>query len=225
MDSFMPIKRALSVTERVRVANTYVISMLRYPMQFQRAPKDIISRLRNRVEKWVSPLWRSLPLDLLATPTKSGGLRLPLIDMKLMNIAAIHDQGIRCGPDPFSMAEGMLDHLDWLSPRWNIKWSMDYIAKLTGSEELSDPAFSSTYARLVTSATEVGHWVRRRGLAGGSAETFLGNSISLKVIDAVKMFAWGLIANALPFAARTRWRLAVGGISMRTAVPSAARRV
>ena len=73
------------MTERIRVANTDVISMLRYPMQFQRAPKDIISRLRDRIEKWVSPLWRSLPMDLLAAPTKSGGLRLPLVDLEFIS--------------------------------------------------------------------------------------------------------------------------------------------
>ena len=155
----------------------------------------------------MSPLWRSLPMDLLAAQPRVGDSAW----LEFMNIAAIHDQGLRCGPDPLEVSGAMYDYFDWLSPRWNIKWSQDYITQLTGSGELSDPTFPTTYARLAASASEVDLWVGRRGLAGGSAALFRGNSQNLRVIDAVKVFAWGLIANALPFAARTRWRRAVPG--------------
>ena len=86
---FMKAKKSFSIKERIKVANFYLLPMFFYPMQFVRAPIWLISHVRNCMDKWILPLWRSLPMDVLTIPKQKGGFAAPLRDLELVNNAAI----------------------------------------------------------------------------------------------------------------------------------------
>ena len=109
-------KFSLSTMERIWVANTLIVSTLRHTMQFVKAPWGTLSNLNTALEKWVAPVWRGFPLDLLSLPEKVGGLRRPLRNIKALNMAAI--EGRVSSREHWSKRaeEQAMGWVDWLPP-------------------------------------------------------------------------------------------------------------
>ena len=200
---YLPHKKSFSVTERIRLANAKLIPLLRYTQQLLITPDWVIRQVRDGLARWILPVWRSLPLDLLSVPLELGGLRAPLLDVEKVGNAARLKLGEGLDDPP-----GIIHRNNWMSPAYSLFRARCFLC------ELEDPPLvlvqgerqPSYYTRLARMAGEIEEWSQEKW----PGFDFFGWSRSLPRKDDTRIFAWSAKNNALPFASRFGWRTDLG---------------
>jgi hypothetical protein len=98
---FRPRKRSFTLSERIRVANAYLIPLLQYPMRFYVAPPQVLRKALDLIERWVLPIWRAMPPVHPDAPPQNGGASISADgpgSMQLGTMLQESGQGHRGGP-------------------------------------------------------------------------------------------------------------------------------
>ena len=86
--SFMHVKDAFSLPERVRIANTYFVPVFSYLHRFFIAPKYVRDQTVSTLRRWLIK-GTETTVERLYAPTHAAGLHVPLRDPHLVNIASV----------------------------------------------------------------------------------------------------------------------------------------
>ena len=174
-------------------------------MQFVIAPEWLISHVRNSLDRWILPLWRSLPLDVLSLPKSRGGFQIALRDPELVNISAILSRS-EGDHSPLPLREyNYYDQHSWLSPEYNLFRATTFLESLEDSPPPEGWKHDgSFYQRLITATDEVPRWADKN-IALPKRE-FIPFLRGLKMDDCKRLFLISAMNNALPFQSRLRWR-------------------
>ena len=86
--SYHPFRDLLSVSQRVVVANTFILSIYGYLGRLYVIPQNVLKATSSALAKFIIPA-NFFKLTLLHRPTARLGLKTPLVHLKLRNLALI----------------------------------------------------------------------------------------------------------------------------------------
>ena len=92
LNHFGELRKQLPIDKRVIVANVFMIPTLAYTWRFYQLPSDTLATILTGLRKFIVP-YGTFKMEALCAPTKEVGLKNPLKDIELMNIAAIGAAG------------------------------------------------------------------------------------------------------------------------------------
>ena len=98
--SYLPAKGRFTLSNRVKIANTYLLPVFSYLFQFFLATKFISNRIEDGLRRWLIK-GSATNLDRLRAPTHQAGLHCPLVSHLHLNIASL----LRGGDRPPALTE------------------------------------------------------------------------------------------------------------------------
>lgn len=95
--SYLPAKSRFTLSNRVKIANTYLLPVFSYLFRFFLATKFISDRIEEGLRRWLVK-GSATNLDRLRAPTHQVGLHCPLVNHLHLNIASLLREGDRPPP-------------------------------------------------------------------------------------------------------------------------------
>jgi hypothetical protein len=214
IESYMPLRPRLSVSKRILIANTFLLPIFSYLHQFYLIPHNLNNIIDQLLFRFIIP-FSSLPLRYVRYPLAAGGLRRPLRDHRLANIASLAAQAIADIPQARFLPRSQLRNTTIITKTdTKLLFSQHKMGARQIATTYLPPTQPFTYKNLLNSPPHIAscNFLSTKGHKWGlntaavNSSNFLANIklLPASINDAIRLYQVQMFSNGVATKTRTR---------------------